>query len=106
MSLPRRYPIVEVGDTQSQFQAWRVDGLTDKNSDRGQLYVSSVQVGALVRIDVYSDFARTALVAQGSGPISARVTAVEVSGSGLTVSAFATGNAANVNLHMPRSGLV
>lgn len=100
MSLPRRHPIIEVGDTQSQFQAWRVDGLTDKNSDRGQLYVSSVPVGALVRIDVYSDFARTTLVAQGTGATSARVTATEVSGSGLEVSAWATGNAANVNLEL------
>ena len=100
MSLPRRHPIIEVGDTQGQFQAWRVEGLTDKNSDRGQLYVSSVTVGASVRIDVFSDFARSILVAQGTGAISARVTATEVSGSGLNVSAFATGNAAKTNLEL------
>lgn len=86
MSIPRRFPIVETGDSGDVFSAWRVKGLTDENSDRGALYPSSVDDPLGIRILVYSDYERTELVAEGAGALGSRVTAVEVADSGLEVS--------------------
>ena len=103
MSIPRRYPIVELGDSgagsgtgcyvSGYYSAWRVDGMRDEVSDRGALYPSFAANGTNVDLSVYSDPERTQLVAQGlNQDISQRVVADPVGTSRLTVSCLAESN--------------
>jgi hypothetical protein len=107
VSIPRRHPIVEVGDAGAvgsscfaagNYSAWRVDGLRDEVSDRGALYPSFANAGAgLVDIRIYSDRERTVLVAEGlAQPITARVVASPTGtpSSRLTVSCMANSDQA------------
>ena len=109
MSLPRRHPIVEVGDAGAAagsdqyasgfYSAWRVDGIRDEVSDRGALYPSFAASGANVIMSVYSDRERTQLVAQSAASaIGARVTATPMNSSRLTVSCWVESNAASASV--------
>ena len=88
MSLVLDNPVIETHDVNDQFDAWRIDGLTDNNSRRGRLYPNSAPDVAGVKLSVFSDLARTILVAEGVGAINGRVTATPQNNSQLTVSAF------------------
>lgn len=119
MSIPRRHPIVEVGDAGSgvsggsgcfasgHYSAWRVDGIRDQVSDRGALYLTFDPNGAGVDIRVFRDRERTLLVAEGlAQPVGTATTPVRVTAaptvgppaSRLTVSCLAASNSASASV--------
>ena len=113
MSIPRRHPIVEVGDAGAsgqstsdklgRYSAWRTSGIRDEVSDRGALYLTFAPNGANVDMSVFRFLERQPadLVAEvlnapvGSPTTPVRVTAVPVGLSRLTGSTLVEDNAAS-----------
>lgn len=96
MSLTLEHPIVEMGDSANQVQAWRFSGIDDSNTNRGRVYVSLADSSGSLAVTVYSDYERTAEVASGTGALGSRITLTASGGSGLTGSVYAL-NATTAN---------
>lgn len=87
MSLTLDYPVAEVGDADSQLEAWRIDGANDSNTDRGVAYAKIVNPGGgNVTVELYSDRARESsdLVASGTGSVNTRISLTSQNGSGMS----------------------
>ena len=101
MPLPSAFPFVQKGDASQQYQAWRLEGFTALNTDRGKLYPSSTQgSGTTVALTLYSDFERTASVASGSGTTPGRITLTATNQSGINGSAFVETNEAQSDVEL------
>lgn len=88
MSIPRKFPFIEQGDVGPLFEAWRATGFNDSNTDRGLVYVKTVDASPNVTLQIFKDAELTQKQSEGTGLPNARITAAEFGGSGLEVSAF------------------
>ncbi len=84
MSLPIDHPYITTGDGTPVAEAWRFDGFSDENTDRGRLHVTTVVVGSTLRFDCYSDRDKTALVCTGAAAKGSRATLAESGSSRLS----------------------
>ena len=86
ISLFMTYTAAEANDGSNQLSAYNLQGVTGTNSDNGKLYVNIVSLGAgNYRVDIYSNSARTALVAQsGSYSAAGTLTISQANASGIT----------------------
>ncbi len=103
MSIPRRFPFLEEGDTNSILDAWRGAGFSDANTDRGLVYVDSADAGGgNIQLSAYRDIDRGApdLVAQGTGAPSTRVQLDPQNASALTLSVVPTSVLAQLGMRL------
>lgn len=100
MGLPTRYPVIEKGDSEDQFEAWRLVGFSSLNTEDGKLYPSSEASGDDVTITLYSDFDRSVSVATGTGSVPGRITISEANDSGISGSVYANTNAAQAQVEL------
>lgn len=81
--------IEEYGDDRNQLSGWVLSGYGTGNTDKGKLYIklesyTGYAYGSRTDVYLYSDFARTALVASGGRTGLGTVTLAEANGSGLS----------------------
>jgi len=76
--------IAESNDGGNQLSAYVINGETDSNTDNGVLYLDLYDTAGTRTVDVYSDAARTELVATGSLLGDGTITLNEANVSGLT----------------------
>ena len=95
-------PLEEYNDNNNQLSDWSFAGLSyGNNTDAdGKLYIDLAVGGAGHQVSVYSDSARSALVAQGDIAASGTVTLAEKNASGLTGTVVLTWTGADGDIYL------
>ena len=86
------FTIIEAGDTGNYLASWVLTGFTDTNSDNFVYYWNLVKSGTNYTVSIYSDLAKTQLVAEGTRNGIGSITLDTQNASGLSGSVMLSGS--------------